>query len=193
MGDETIGTGATTTTRPEKLEIAELGTHLKQCGIVLTTLLPLWIVGFALHGTTRYVTLLVVFLATLYLGHRSFRLRLIATPDGVSVDNFWRTYRIDWDHVDSVGRASAGFRSVVGFRLTERGVIRGAQATAFDDGIQQTVLERLLLIAPPSVRLVSNLDDVTPLRAAGAVDHVAGQSFQSKSSSSSVPSDRSSE
>lgn len=188
MGDETIGTRAT---RPQNLEIAELRTHLKQSGIILATLLPLWIIGFALHGTTRYVALLVVLLATLYLGRRSFRLRLIATADGVSLYNFWRTYRIDWDHVDSVGRASAGLRSVVGFRLTERGVIRGAQATAFDDDIQQAVLERLPLIAPPSVRFVSNVGDVTPLRAAGTADDVAGQSLWSKSSS--VPPDRSAE
>ena len=109
---------------------------------VLAVVLALnWIVGVILIASVAGFVL-----------WRARRVRMSVTSANVQIDNFWRSYRFDWDKVDSVGMGSGLFPAVV-FAL-KNGQRRRAQATGYTDALRVVGRSMARSTAPEGIRFV---------------------------------------
>lgn len=85
---------------------------------------PLALLGLFAPQPSGYVWAALVFSATtLAIVLRSRRISLVVGPDGVEVHNFWRSYTLPWETIESVGQTSrsmldeGGTGETIEFRL----------------------------------------------------------------------------
>jgi hypothetical protein len=113
------------------------------------------LLGWAVNSRWAFlaVGLPVVFPIVRAVG-RGARVRLVASDEGVLINNTWRNYEIQWSEVDGVGIRQAVSclpQPVLWFRLVGRAPVV-AQATPVRRSVRQEFQTKVLSFAPASVQ-----------------------------------------
>jgi hypothetical protein len=117
-----------------------------------TSATPGVIISLALGSPLGYVTAVVAAAAAVWLVRRAFRIRFVATDEGVTIDNYWRTHKLMWAEVEGVGIGLKGSfpRPALAFKLRGGGAVF-AQATPLRKKERQEFQGTVLALAPSTV------------------------------------------
>jgi hypothetical protein len=116
--------------------------------------IPAFVLFLVLEPPWRYLATSLALIPTPWVVRRAFRASLVVTRDGVTVTNFWRTYRFPWSEVDAVGISlkQQGIlpQPALAFKL-RNGESAFAQATPFRRSEREKFQAAVLALAPLTV------------------------------------------
>jgi len=103
----------------------------------------------------NYVCATLCLLPAPWLARRAFRISLVVTKDGVTVQNYWKTHRLGWPEIRGVGiglkqQGGVAPQPALAFSLRNGGAVF-AQATPLRQTPRREFMAAVLALAPSTV------------------------------------------
>lgn len=109
----------------------------------------------ALGSPLRYLAASLALVPAPWAARRAFRISFVATTDGVTVKNYWKTYDLPWAEIEGVGiglkqQGGVAAQPALGLRLKAGGAVF-ASATPLRQTPRRQFMAAVLALAPSTV------------------------------------------